>query len=217
MGSKQTALSCAAVLAVFLAGSAALADVVGRASVTDGDTVELRGERIRLHGIDAPESGQSCRASGEQWRCGQKASLALADQIGQSNITCRGSERDRYGRLIAVCWQGDTNLNAWMVRNGWALAYRRYSTDYVEEENTAKADGLGIWRGEFVPPWDWRRGERLSVSAASDSSFDPRGQDRDCGDFSTWQEAQSFYEAAGPGDPHRLDGDRDAVACEGLR
>lgn len=133
--------------------------------------------------------------------------------IENRTVRCKGDERDRYGRLIAVCYVGDTNLNAWMVRNGWALAYRRYSTEYVPEEQQAKAEKAGIWRGRFVPPWDWRRGERLVGGSAGSA----RRRNRDCGDFSTHTQAQAFFEHHQPGDPHRLDGDGDGVACESLR
>ena len=82
------------------------------------------------------------------------------DAIGSQSVTCRGTERDRYGRLIAVCNAGEDDLNAMMVRDGWALAYRQYSLDYVDEEGVARDAKRGIWRGEFVPPWEWRRGRR---------------------------------------------------------
>lgn len=75
-------------------------------------------------------------------------------------ITCKGEKRDRYKRRIAVCYAGPYDINAAMVRRGWALAYRRYSTDYVDEKQDAKARKAGMWQGEFVAPWDWRRGER---------------------------------------------------------
>lgn len=75
-------------------------------------------------------------------------------------MTCRGDQRDRYGRLIAVCYVGPHDLGECMVRQGWALAYLRYSMDYVDEEATARQAQAGIWRGEFVPPWEWRRGKR---------------------------------------------------------
>jgi hypothetical protein len=114
--------------------------------------------------------------------------------------------------LIAVCYVGSTDLNAWLVRNGWALADRRYSRDYVPEERRAEADEAGIWQGEFVPPWDWRQGERLDSEASGSS---PSG-DRDRGDIATQSEAQAFHEQAGHGDPHRLDGEGDGRACESL-
>jgi endonuclease YncB( thermonuclease family) len=153
------------VLALALAAgfaAPALADTTGRASVIDADTIDIRGERIRLHGIDAPESRQTCEADGETWRCGQQAALALADKIGTANVTCDDRGGDRYGRTIAVCRLGDLDLNGWLVAEGWALAYRHYSTDYVPQEDDARAASKGMWRGRFVPPWDWRRGVRLA-------------------------------------------------------
>src|SRR5690625_204088 len=139
--------------------------VIGVVSVIDGDTIEIHGTRIRLHGIDAPESAQLCFDADDQpWRCGQKASLALADRIGRAHTTCRGMDVDRYGRVIAICVQAGEDLNSWMVAQGWAVAYRRYSNDYVGSEGAAEASGAGIWSSRFVMPWDWRRGQRAAVS-----------------------------------------------------
>ncbi len=181
--------------------------LTGVASVVDGDTLVIHGERIRLHGIDSPESAQRCtRPNGQQWRCGQKAALALADRIGRQTVRCEGKERDRYGRLVAVCYHKGQNLNAWMVRQGWALAYRRYSKDYVGQEQQAEASKAGIWSGTFVPPWEWRSRRRGGGAA----------NDKDCSDFKTHAAAQRFYHAHQPGDPHRLDIDGDGLACESL-
>jgi endonuclease YncB( thermonuclease family) len=147
------------VLAVFLllAPSVAAADITGKARVVDGDTIWIGETKIRLHGIDAPEMKQTCRTSkGKEQLCGQLAKQALQRLIQGQDITCKGDERDRYGRLIAVCYTGPYDLNAKMVRQGWALAYRRYSMDYVDDENAAKVARKGLWRGEFVPPWEWR-------------------------------------------------------------
>jgi endonuclease YncB( thermonuclease family) len=144
-------------LAVCGAWPAAASDLTGRASVIDGDTIEIHGQRIRLFGIDAPESRQTCEADGQTWRCGQQAALALADHIGQHTIACEGRDTDRYGRIVAICWADLEDLNAWLVSQGWALAYRHYSTAYVGEEDAARAAHLGIWRGTFEVPWKWRR------------------------------------------------------------
>ena len=103
------------------------------------------------------------RLSGGRWRCGQKAALALADFIGRSPVRCKEHGVDRYGRVIAACYVRDEDVERWMVTNGWALAYRRYSDDYVDEEAIAQDAHAGIWRGQFVPPWEWRRGERLNT------------------------------------------------------
>ena len=188
-------------------------EIVGIASVIDGDTLEIHGDRIRLHGIDAPESSQECyRPSGEAWRCGQQAAFALSDRIGRGTVRCDGHERDRYGRLIAVCYLGEGDLNAWMVSEGWAVAYRRYSSAYISDEDSARRRSAGIWSGTFVMPWDWRQGLREVGPSGTSGVF----QDRDCGDFASHAEAQAFFENARAGDPHRLDGDGDGVACESL-
>lgn len=105
-------------------------DLTGVASVVDGDTIEIHGQRIRLHGIDAPESSQLCvRPTGERWRCGQQASFALADRIERATVSCQPGDRDRYGRIVAICFKGNEDLNRWMVASGWAVAFRRYSED----------------------------------------------------------------------------------------
>lgn len=193
----------------------------GVASVVDGDTIEIRGERIRLHGIDAPESGQHCRYAGTLQRCGQQAATFLEQLIASRPVQCERKDRDRYGRLIGVCKVSGTNLNAAMVRNGWALAYVQYSRDYVLDEQAAAEELLGIWRYEFEAPWDYRKGTRNSSAAPSTKpaaigTAATSGRDRDCKDFGNQAEAQAFFEAAGPGDPHRLDRDRDGRVCERL-
>jgi len=150
-------LRCVLALILLLPMSAAMADITGKPRVVDGDTIHINQTKIRLHGIDAPEMKQTCRTSkGKEQLCGQLAKQALQRLIQGQDITCKGDERDRYGRLIAVCYTGPYDLNAKMVRQGWALAYRRYSMDYVDDENAAKVARKGLWRGEFVPPWEWR-------------------------------------------------------------
>ena len=135
-------------------------DLTGQASIIDGDTIEIHGQRIRLFGIDAPESRQTCEAAGQTYRCGQQAALVLADHIGQQTVACEPQDTDRYGRIVAICRGTGEDLNGWMVAQGWALAYRQYSMVYVSQETAAHAAGLGIWRGAFTAPWDWRHGQR---------------------------------------------------------
>ncbi len=135
--------------------------LTGSARVIDGDTLDLSGTRIRLHGIDAPEQKQSCRAGGKFWACGREATRALKGRIGNGPVSCESRDRDRYGRVISVCRVRGEDLNAWMVAEGWALAYRAYSRAYVSEEANARTEKRGVWRGELVEPWKWRRGERL--------------------------------------------------------
>jgi endonuclease YncB( thermonuclease family) len=135
----------------------AQAPIIGVPSVIDGDTIEIHGQRIRLFGIDAPEGSQLCtRPNGERWRCGQQSSFALADRIGRAPIRCEQRDIDRYGRVVAVCFEGAEDLDRWMILNGWAVAFRRYSRDYVTDEASAKRYRINIWSGEFDMPWDWR-------------------------------------------------------------
>ncbi len=122
----------------------ALADMAGTASVIDGDTIEVHGQRIRLHGIDAPESRQLCRLAGEPWRCGKDAANALADKIARRLVTCEDLGRERYKRIIARCAVAGEDLEKWMVANGWALAHRRHTLDYVDEEAGAQAARRGL-------------------------------------------------------------------------
>ncbi len=148
-------------MALCLLATPALADIAGTASVIDGDTLEVHGQRIRLHGIDAPESRQLCFVDGKPWQCGKDAANALADKIARRPVACKDLGRDRYKRIIARCTVAGEDLGEWMVSQGLALAYRRYSLDYVDEEAEAQAARRGIWSGEFVKPWEWRRGKRL--------------------------------------------------------
>ena len=149
-------LKIVAVLALLLSAAPVTAnELVGVASVIDADTLEIRGVRIRLHGIDAPESRQLCRrSSDDEWRCGQQAALALADRIGRRTVNCAVRDVDRYDRAIAICTQDNQNLNRWLVSKGWAVAYRRYSRDYIAAEDQARRAGRNIWSGRFVMPWD---------------------------------------------------------------
>lgn len=160
--SELFSLTLTAALILFAALTYSEARTVsGVASVIDGDTLEIHAQRIRLHGIDAPESSQTCtNQDGSRWRCGQKAAFALADHIGTRPIACTGAKTDRYGRLIAVCHLDAEDLNSWLVLNGWAVAYRRYSHDYVPQEDTAKAARAGIWSSSFTLPEDYRHRQR---------------------------------------------------------
>jgi endonuclease YncB( thermonuclease family) len=154
-------LTLLTVLALAVPGIVHAEELIGRATVVDGDTLSIRDTRIRLHGIDAPESSQHCtRPNGKEWRCGQQAANALSDKIGHRNVRCEGKKRDRWGRLIAVCFLGDQDLNAWLVRHGWAVAYRHYSKDYVPHEDRARKARVGVWSGTFDMPWDWRKAQR---------------------------------------------------------
>ena len=138
----------------------AIADVTGQARVVDGDTLVIADIRIRLHGIDSPEQKQVCLLHGNPWLCGEAATKALKTMIGAQSVSCRGDKKDRYKRLIAVCFVDQRNLNSAMVFHGWALAYRKYSLNYVSEEVKASQNKRGIWEAVVDPPWEWRRIQR---------------------------------------------------------
>ncbi len=135
-------------------------DLTGVASVIDGDTLEIHGQRIRLSGIDAPESNQTCITDGRRWRCGQRASLALSDHIQRRVVRCENLGQDRYKRVLGRCWLGAQDLNRWMVEQGWAVPYLRYSKAYQSQGQAAQAARRGLWASEFDMPWDWRRASR---------------------------------------------------------
>jgi endonuclease YncB( thermonuclease family) len=126
--------------------------VDGAATVNDGDTLTLGGERIRLRGIDAPEFGQSCTRSGVEYPCGRQSRQALRDLVGGRPVSCSGWERDRYDRLLAVCHAGDVELNLSLVESGWAVDYGGYR----EAETRARKNGAGLWAGSFERPSEWR-------------------------------------------------------------
>jgi endonuclease YncB( thermonuclease family) len=126
--------------------------ITGRAGIIDGDTIEVGGRRIRLHGIDAPEIDQICHRGGRPWRCGSDAAAALDRFIGGRRVACTELDVDRYGRSVAACTLDSQDVGDWMVRNGWAVAYRRFSEAYVGAEAEARAARRGIWSSRFEMP-----------------------------------------------------------------
>ena len=131
---------------------------IGKVIVTDGDTIRKGNLKIRLHGIDAPEYKQKCKNSeGQFYACGIKSSDFLKSVINTNDVYCEGKNTDRYGRLIAICFVNNINLNSTMVKDGWAIAYRYYSKDYIAEEERAKKNKRGIWQGIFEEPYIWRK------------------------------------------------------------
>lgn len=153
------ALILAALPLLALTGGAGAETLSGRASVIDGDTLEIHDERIRILDVDAPESRQACTAAdGAEWRCGQRAALALADWIGARPVTCETTKLDRYKRHLARCTVGGEDLAAWLASNGWAVPYRDCKCEVVRDAAAqAKAAERGIWAGAFMLPWEWRK------------------------------------------------------------
>ena len=162
------------ILAASLGAAAAPAVLTGQASVIDGDTLEIHGERVRLHGIDAPESSQLGRdAKDKKWRCGQKSALALDNKIGRRSVSCQLKGTDRYGRHLGICSVKNTDLNGWMVRQGWAVAYVKYSSSYLPQETRAGQNKIGLWQGDFVRPDQWRAGRRLNTATVTRANTAP--------------------------------------------
>lgn len=138
-------------------GSAKAETISGRAKVVDGDTIIIGNTKIRLNAIDAPETDQSCLdASDKVYPCGILARDRLRDRIGSTIVSCQTEGFDRYGRFLAICFLGQEDLNRWLVTEGLALAYIRYSDRYQAIEEIAKHNRKGLWAGAFVAPWDWR-------------------------------------------------------------
>jgi len=130
--------------------------IAGPADVIDGDSLSVSGLSVRLFGIDALEGRQTCTRNGQTWTCGEEAASQLRALIGGGQVRCEGFGNDDYGRMLALCRAGEIDLNRAMVSAGWALAFRKYSTLYVAEEEQAKAGQLGIWSSTFVSPEDYR-------------------------------------------------------------
>ena len=138
--------------------SAVAGEISGVPRITDGDTIKILNKRIRFHGIDSPEKKQICIKNSKKYRCGQEATNALKKKINGKRVTCKVQDKlDRYKRYIGTCFLENIDLNKWMVRNGYAVAYKRYSEDYIEDENYAKKNKIGLWSGSFTNPEKWRK------------------------------------------------------------
>jgi endonuclease YncB( thermonuclease family) len=133
-------------------------ELVGQASVVDGDTLEIHGTRIRLWGVDAPESTQLCRGDdSQQYRCGAKSANDLDAFIAERPVSCNPISLDRYGRTVATCSVAGADLGEWLVRSGLALDWPQYSkAKYAAAQRDAEHAGRGIWAGSYVEPWLYR-------------------------------------------------------------
>ena len=149
--------------------SSEITSITGHAKVTDGDTIKINTFKIRLNGIDAPEKKQKCKRPYleifififyEDYSCGQKSTEALIKKIDDQKITCKISNVDYFKRLIGECYKRKINLNAWLVSNGHAVAFRKYSKKYVSHETLAKQEKKGMWQGKFEMPWDYRKSNK---------------------------------------------------------
>jgi endonuclease YncB( thermonuclease family) len=137
--------------------SACAQTLTGTATIIDADTIVIRSERIRLRGVDAPETDQICLNNrGAPWNCGIDARDQLIRHIGSRETSCITNGQDAFGRWLATCSTNEGDLSAWLVREGFGLAFIRYSNSYVTEEAVARSGQKGMWAGAFIAPWDWR-------------------------------------------------------------
>ena len=151
-------LTFALVILLNLITKTIASEISGFVVVTDGDTIKISNKKIRLHGIDAPEKKQNCTKNLKEYNCGVVATEALIKKIGKNVVKCLTQKnKDRYNRFIGVCFADQEDLNKWMVRNGYAIAYRRYSKDYILDEDFAETNKLGLWSGAFLKPEKWRK------------------------------------------------------------
>lgn len=144
-------------LLAFSIGVARWGGASAEVRVIDGDTLRIDAVTYRLHGIDAPELDQICeRSNGEEWWCGVEAASALRRLIAGQAVRCQGEKKDSFQRIIADCEADGTRLNSWLVRNGLAWSYRKYSNDYIDDERVARERRVGIWGGANQEPWVFR-------------------------------------------------------------
>jgi endonuclease YncB( thermonuclease family) len=156
-----SALACGlslGVLALLPTAQSAVRDgVTGQARVIDGDTLEIDGRHVRLEGIDAPEMGQTCgRRLIGSWKCGSAAADRLAELVAKRVVNCESRGNDKYGRMLGICSDDGNDINAQMVREGYAWAFVKYSQTYVQQEATARTQRVGIWQGDAEPAWVYR-------------------------------------------------------------
>ena len=125
--------------------------------IIDGDTIHLNNEKIRFTGIDTPELKQTCNKNNEIIYCGIQARQLLINKIGKNKVNCVKEGKDQYKRTLAECFVKDLSLSRFLVREGYAFAYRKYSRKFIEDENFAKNNNMGMWSMKFEYPWDWRK------------------------------------------------------------
>lgn len=125
--------------------------------VIDGDTIHIGKVKYRFHGIDAPEMSQICKIQNKNIKCGLLSKKKLLQKINNNKVDCKKKAVDRYKRIVAECFVNNQSLSSYLVKNGYAFAYKKYSKQFVEDEMFAKKNRLGLWAMEFEYPWDYRR------------------------------------------------------------
>lgn len=225
-------LSVAALLP--LADEAKAQIIYGHPSVTDGDTLDFGGSRVRLFGIDAPERSQTCQRVAGPWECGADATEMLAGLIAGQQVNCEQRDTDRYGRPVAICSAGGIDLSEAMARAGYAIALEQFGTDYFPAAEQARNARLGIWEGTFQTPAEYRASdpaaladivalERAIARERRGVAYPPRPSSP--ARSGTYYRSCKEVRAAGaaplrrgqPGYRAEMDGDGDGIACEPIR
>ncbi|SBV31861.1 Excalibur [uncultured Sphingopyxis sp.] len=199
-------------------------EISGPARATDGDTLNMTGIVIRLHGIDAPELNQSCSLEGTGWACGRDAAARLATLVAGQSVRCEQRDTDDYGRIVATCRIGQIDLSAAMVDAGLAVALPHFSASYVANEARARERRVGIWGGTFQLPADYRAAHpsrpRRTPALPSARPL-PSGPRPSAVYFGNCREARAAGAAplyrGQPGYRPEMDGDGDGIACEPYR
>ena len=175
----------------------------GLARVIDGDTLEIAGQRVRLEGIDAPESAQSCaKADGAAWPCGHVAASALHALVAGKTVVCDRTGRDKYGRTLGLCFAEGDDINGALVRAGYAWAFVKFSQAYVAVEAQARAAKAGVWQGAAQAPWDFRHNEWQTAEVAAPQGCAIKGNISNKGHiyhvpWSPWYERVTISQARG--------------------
>lgn len=204
--------------------SAIAQDISGSARATDGDTVDMAGIIIRLHGIDAPELNQTCSRQGQSWACGRAASQKLAQLVSGVNLRCEQRDIDDYDRIVATCKVQQVDVAQAMVEAGLAVALPQFSDRYVGAEAQAKSLGIGIWGGEFQQPADYRAAHPRVHRARPKASTvrQPIARPAPSGVYypncrAAWAAGAAPLYRGEPGYRPEMDGDGDGIACEPFR
>jgi endonuclease YncB( thermonuclease family) len=165
----------------FSAPAVAQSPLWGIARAADGDSLTVGETRVRLFGIDAPEFNQSCKRNGQEWACGAAAAEELSKLVTGKQVRCVSAGTDQHKRVLGRCTVGTLDVNRAMVASGYAMAFRRYSTDYVSAEESAKANRRGLWAGTFTKPSEYRSGttSRVARSGSTQKRRPPRASPND--------------------------------------
>ena len=221
-----------ALLLLLYPTSAAAQLLFGQARAVDGDTLAIGETYVRLHGIDAVESAQTCNRAGQPWECGREAQEYLARLIEGATVQCRQRDRDSYGREVATCRANGRDLSQAMVDTGFAIALRHYSEAYVSTEDAARSRGIGIWASEFQNPADFRADNPQTLlppprraAPQTEGRLPSTVRPAAPASGSTYYPNCAAARAAGvapmrrgqPGYRPELDADGDGVACEPYR